>query len=86
MKLTRDIIKNTTVDKVIELVLKKLQKKMTKKGMGGFVSSHEGYGVVMDEFVELGEAVHDNDIDGVINEIVDIAVAAIWSIASFIKE
>ena len=47
-----------------------------------FVDKHQIYGIVAEELKELMDALHGNDIDGMKRELKDIAVAAIWGIAS----
>ena len=40
---------------------------------GDFASTHEALGVAMEEFDELREAIHDNDMDAVAHEAIDLA-------------
>ena len=40
---------------------------------GDFASTHEALGVAMEEFDELREAIHDNDMDAVALECLDLA-------------
>ena len=53
-----------------------------RKGYGGFASTHEMFGKLMEEVNELSEALHDNDQEQFIAELKDIIVAALFSLAS----
>jgi NTP pyrophosphatase (non-canonical NTP hydrolase) len=59
-----------------------LSRRLGQKGYGGFVSTHEMFGKLMEEVNELSEALHDNDQEQFIAELKDIVVAALFSLAS----
>ena len=59
-----------------------LSRRLGQKGHGGFASTHEMFGVLIEEVDELSEALHDNDQDQFIAELKDIVVAALFSLAS----
>jgi len=59
-----------------------LSRRLSQKGHGGFASTHEMFGVLMEEIDELSEALHDNDQEQFVAELKDIAVAALFSLAS----
>lgn len=59
-----------------------LSRRLIQKGHGGFASTHEMFGVLMEEVNELSEALHDNDQDQFVAELKDIVVAALFSLAS----
>ena len=61
---------------------KKIKARLDQKGSGLFVDKHQIYGIVAEELKELMDALHGNDIEGMKRELVDIAVAAIFGIAS----
>ena len=65
-----------------EVVKKKMLSRLDEKGSGLFVDKHQIYGTVAEEMKELIDALHANDIEGMKRELRDIAVAAIWGIAS----
>ena len=65
-----------------ESVGKKIDYRLNQKGAGLFVDPHQIYGIVAEEVKELMDALHGNDIEGMKRELTDIAVAAIWGIAS----
>ena len=65
-----------------EDVTRELDRRISEKGPGAFVSRHEILGIVGEEYSELVEAVHraaDNDVR---RELLDIAVACIFGVAS----
>ena len=66
----------------LSLLERKLARRLHEKGWGALVSTHEVWGVVDEENNELKDAVHDNDVDAVREELLDIAVAALFGHAS----
>lgn len=71
----------------VKSVAEKLKEKIKEKGDGAFGSRHEILGVLLEEFDEFREAVrlrgNSKDVlDQLEAELKDIAVAAIWEIAS----
>jgi sulfatase maturation enzyme AslB (radical SAM superfamily) len=61
----------------------KLQFRMRQKGMGTYASIHEALGVLQEEMTEFEAEVHaKRNRAAQIEELKDIAVAAIWAIAS----
>jgi NTP pyrophosphatase (non-canonical NTP hydrolase) len=51
------------------------------KGWGTFASRHEVLGSITEEYFELIDAIHHNDVYACEKELADIAVAAIFGIA-----
>lgn len=72
----------TTILGVFQQVHEKLQQRLSQKGRGCFASSHEALGIVTEEYHELVAAVGSNNPTDVDAEMLDIAVAAIFSIVS----
>lgn len=73
-----EIVETASLD-----ILKQLKDKIRKKGAFTNQSMHEIYGLIAEEFNrEYLLAMHNNDLDGCEEELVDIAVAAIWGLAS----
>ena len=69
-------------DAMIELD-EKLQYRMKQKGMGTYASIHEALGVLQEEMTEFETEVHaKRDRNAQVEELKDIAVGAIWAIAS----
>ena len=65
----------------IEFVASELRRRITDKGPGTFASIHEIMGVISEEYNELKDAVHKNEMIDVEKELADIAVACIFSLA-----
>ena len=70
----------------LEYALKEARSELTRrliqKGCGGFASTHEIFGVLMEEMDELSEALHANDQKWFVAELKDVVVAALFSLAS----
>lgn len=86
----RPLIPISDINKVLEEVLDMIIMRMEQPGhgAGAFASSHEIYGVIAEEFnKELLDALHANDDIQFRKELIDIAVGAIFGIASLdVKE
>ena len=67
--------------KAIQIVKNKLVEKLRKKGNGSFVSRHESFGIVAEEFDELLDELRTNNKIKFKKELIDVAVACIFSIA-----
>ena len=59
-----------------------LGRRLSEKGYGGFASTHEMFGKLIEEVDELSEALHDNDQEQFVAELKDVVVAALFSLAS----
>lgn len=78
---TKDDTANALYD-AIESVKAKIKQRIAQKGAGLFVDPHQIYGIVAEEVKETMDALHENDLYDMQKELKDIAVAAIWGIAS----
>ena len=67
-------------------VSRRMEQKMKKYGERTFVSSHEIYGILAEEMDEFLSAVRKGDVDGIKDELIDIAVAAVFGLASAMNE
>lgn len=67
---------------VLELVRQALDARLDEKGAHSFTSSHEIKGVLDEEYHELDIAIRKNDPQAVLDELLDIAVAAVFGICS----
>ena len=61
-----------------------MPRQIEKKGSGAFASMHECLGALTEEMHEFEHAVHDNDETQAARELIDLAVEAIWGVASYI--
>lgn len=60
--------------------------RLDEHGWGGCVSTHEGYGIIAEEFKELGDALQANDVAQQKKECMDIMVAAAFMLSSLQQE
>ena len=71
------------VERAIEMTTINLGVRMAKHGPGAYASPHECFGVLWEEAMkELGDALHANDAEQFVKELSDVAVTAIFGIAS----
>ena len=78
-----------STDAVLEAVkdlTNKLNYRLNQKGYGTFSSRHEILGVIQEEHNELIEAVTNLDLSEIKQELLDIAVGAIFAIACINEE
>jgi len=73
-------------DIALSLVAQKMKVRLKHRGEGTFASQHEILGIITEEYHELVQAVHGNDKDELIEELLDVAVGAVFGIASIIAE
>lgn len=74
----------TDIDRTLRKILLKLRADLRSKGRGAFVSSHEIYGILAEELnVELLDAIHANDPQQIQKELIDVAVGALFALASY---
>jgi hypothetical protein len=78
----RDVDKET-VEKAFKTVMRMMEKRLKRKGRGPYLFTHQIDGIIDEEFnLELKSAMHKNDLKEFRSELIDIAVAAIFGIAS----
>lgn len=71
------------LDYAVNVVHDKLLYRANQKGLGTYASIHEALGILMEEMTEFTDEVHaKNSKQNQIEELKDIAVGAIWAIAS----
>lgn len=75
-------INNEIVEDVIEKLSIKFQEKLKEKGTHSLCSTHECLGIINEEHDELIEAVRSNSIEEFEEEMLDIGVCVILSLAS----
>jgi len=72
-------------DKAVEVAIKMLETKLydrlAQKGWDSWVSSHEILGLATEEYAELIEAVHSNNLVTVTQECLDLAVVCVFAVA-----
>ena len=71
------------LDHAVSVVHEKLRYRADQKGLGTYASIHEALGILMEEMKEFTDEVHaKNSRQKQVEELKDIAVGAIWAIAS----
>lgn len=78
----RKEVSTKTLQYALDEAKSELSRRLGQKGYGGFTSTHEMFGVLMEEVNELSEALHDNNQEQFVAELKDIVVAALFSLAS----
>ena len=80
--ITRPQISADEINLTITQVQRKVRDRLDEKGRGIFVSRHEMLGIITEEYLELIVAVETGSMANLKDELVDITVAGIVSIAS----
>lgn len=82
MSRDRHQVTDHDVDVAAQLVMAALCDRIDEKGRGIFVSSHEVQGALVEEVDEFKGEVRNNDSKKQKDELLDVAVAALWGIVS----
>jgi len=78
------IISPEEVERAKKEVVARLAKRIEEKGRKGFASEHEAYGKLSEELLEFQMGIWKRGSEeDKISELEDIAVGAIWAIASY---
>jgi len=86
LKMRKMVTNGGATDSAIRVIKDALEMRLEEKGCHTYTSSHEISGLMDEEFDEMKEAVHRNDIGHLKKELIDIAVGAIWGIVSIDAE
>ena len=82
-KVTRPVVDSHAILMALTDMESELMKRLNKHGRGSYASVHEVAGVMLEEFTEFSEAIRDDENrQASIDELFDIAVTAIFGIAS----
>ena len=81
-RVQRPIVTSRETDDILEVLGPALLKRVHKHGPGAYAGPHETLGILQEEFWELQEAVKRNDAGDVWGELLDIAVGAVFGMAS----
>ena len=67
----------------VHMVENSLEQRIQQHGCYSYAGPHEAFGVIWEEFIkEAGDALHANDHKQFYSEMIDVAVGAIFAIAS----
>ena len=83
--ITRETINPLEIEEALAIIKHHFYQKLKEKGDGAFASTHEIIGLLDEEFNELRDACHDNNIDDFSEELIDVAIVAIFGYASIIS-
>jgi len=72
----------TETDAIAEVVRVALERRVQKHGAGAYAGPHETLGILIEEMDELRIAVRENNAVEVWAELLDVAVAAVFGMAS----
>ncbi len=79
---SRIFVKDTVIQGAVAITVEKLKDRLKKHGVYSMMGPHEILGIVTEEYQELITATHQNLRQEVKSELVDIAVACIFGLAS----
>jgi NTP pyrophosphatase (non-canonical NTP hydrolase) len=78
----RPEITDSQIDNAVKEVVQQLNYCLEHNGPQAIVSGHEMSGLIKEETDELFSAVHDNNVEEIRSELKDVALTAIWALAS----
>lgn len=79
-----NIVTETDLNRAHAHLLKALKAEMAVKGDRAFVNAHESLGIVIEEVREFEEAVRSGNLVEIHDEALDVAIAALWTVASLL--
>lgn len=77
-KKMRNQISTQEIEVGIRKLIDKLDERLAEKGRGTFSSRHEILGILTEEYLETCEAVHNKRDGEISDELLDVAVAAVF--------
>ena len=77
----RKQITQSQIEKAIDETKKKLFERLEEKGYGAWLSRHEISGFLTEEYHEVIESIHKENLDNVKEELKDVAVGCLFAIA-----
>ena len=77
----RPMVSEAQTQIIMQLLAETLASRLAVKGRGSFSSTHEILGIIEEERLEFLEAIHAEDMDGAFDELMDIAVTAVFGLA-----
>ena len=78
----RLVIEGDRLHTIMEDVEHALNRRIGQHGDLSFISTHEIFGVLAEEVHELEHEIRSNDAPKIYNELMDVAIAAIWGLVS----
>jgi hypothetical protein len=78
----RRVIQDDDIEQLLKQIDIHLSYKIRKHGPGAFVSNHEAFGAISEEYHELLDELRANNSENFRTESLDLIVAAMWGILS----
>lgn len=82
MQNERNTVSDYDIRACMRTIEARLNMRLEQKGKHTFASNHEALGIVTEEYHEYVAAVQSNKTEDVRNEILDVAVAALFGVIS----
>jgi NTP pyrophosphatase (non-canonical NTP hydrolase) len=76
-----DVSATESAEALVDLA-RELRRRLAKHGPGAYVDAHHALGVIVEEMAELTDAIRANDERETIAELFDVAVGAVFAVAS----
>lgn len=73
-------------EEAVKRVMGNLTRRLVQHGDAAYAGSHEALGTITEEYFEFVGAVQSNDPVEIMKEASDIAVAAIWTVATMLAK
>ena len=84
--MTRPEINQDAIVRAIDRIISKTEYRLQEKGRGVYAGPHETYGIIAEEFNELLDAMRENEGVAFHKELLDIAVACVIGMASYLSD
>jgi hypothetical protein len=84
VELNRPDIKDEHLTVALEALISAIQKRIEKHGRAMVASDHEALGIIEEEYNELKDAITANDRDNIMEELFDVAVSCVITVASVV--
>lgn len=78
----RIFVNDSVLSSAVALTVESLKRRTEKHGVFSYIGPHEALGIITEEYQELIAAVHGNNRVQTKAELIDIAVACIFALAS----
>ncbi len=78
----RIFVSDSVLSSAVAITVEALKFRTKKHGVYSYIGPHEALGIITEEYQELIAAVHNNDRKNTKAELIDIAVACIFGLAS----
>lgn len=79
-------VRQETKKALLTYMVVALAERIEKHGDGTYASNHDGLGTIVEEYDEFLEAIRSNDDGEILKETTDLAVGALWMVATLIEK